>query len=215
MTSESTRAFVWTRLASLLSILPLGVWTANHLYDNLSAFFGAEAWQAAVTEHPHSGAHLMTMVAVLLPLALHSVWGIQRLFSFKPNNRAYPHYGNLKYLLQRLSAVGLLAFLGAHLWLALIQPRLLEGHAEPFADIAREMRFHTPTLVVYVLGCLGAAYHLANGLAGFFWTWGLASGRRSFKYLEWVSIGLFLGLLSMAYGAIYALWNAGAALGPG
>ena len=49
MTSESTRAFAWTRLASLLSILPLGVWTANHLYDNLSAFFGKE-FQARLLE---------------------------------------------------------------------------------------------------------------------------------------------------------------------
>jgi succinate dehydrogenase / fumarate reductase, cytochrome b subunit len=214
MSHSDSRGFTWTRLASLLSILPLGVWTANHLYDNLSAFYGAERWQEAVTEHANPGAQLMTMAVVLLPLVLHGVWGVQRLFTFRPNNDAYSYYDNFKYLLQRLSALGLLAFLGAHLWLALIHPRLVEGHAEPFAEIAREMRFHTPTLVVYLLGCLAAAYHLANGISGFVWTWGLARGRKSFKYMEWVSVGTFAVLMAMAYGAIYALWQAGAAFGP-
>src|SRR2546422_7898124 len=52
-------------------------------------------------------------------------------------------FSNLRYLLQRLSAVGLLFFLGAHLYLAWFEPRFLHGRPEPFAEISREMRFHT------------------------------------------------------------------------
>jgi succinate dehydrogenase/fumarate reductase cytochrome b subunit len=79
----------------------------------------------------------------------------------------YAYYDNLNYLLQRLAAIGVLRFLGAHLWLAMIHPRLVLGHPEPFSDIAYEMRFHTPTLVVYLLGTLAVCYHLANGIFGF------------------------------------------------
>jgi succinate dehydrogenase / fumarate reductase cytochrome b subunit len=200
----------WARLGSLVSILPLGLWTVNHLWDNLAAFRGAEAWQEAVTEHPHPVAHFLTLALVLLPLILHAIWGVGRLFSFRPNIGAYPNFNNLKFLLQRVSAAGALAFLGAHIWLAMLRPRLLEGHAETFADISREMHHHGPTLGVYLLGTLGVVYHLANGLSSFAWTWGLVSGRKSFRGLDVVAIASFLLMWGMAWGAIYALYQAGA-----
>src|SRR3954469_9469196 len=109
----ASASFIWTRLGSLLAILPLGVWTVNHLWDNLSAFSGKAAWEEAVEQHPHPVAHWVTLVVVLVPLLLHTVWGIGRLRSSSSNVTRYSTYGNLKYLLQRLTAVGALAFLGA------------------------------------------------------------------------------------------------------
>jgi succinate dehydrogenase / fumarate reductase cytochrome b subunit len=207
-------SFVWTRLGSLLAIVPLGVWTVNHLWDNLSAFSGKQAWEVAVEDHPHPVAHWVTLIVVLLPLLLHTVWGIGRLRSSSANLSRYPIYGNLKYVLQRVTAVGVLFFLGAHLWLALLQPRLVEGRPEPFEDISREMHFHTPTLLVYLLGTLGVAFHLGNGLTSFAWTWGLASGRKSLARVDRVAVGTFLVLLAFSWGIIYALYEAGGAFGP-
>ncbi|HSY24390.1 MAG TPA: hypothetical protein VK841_19820 [Polyangiaceae bacterium] len=203
--------FLRARLASGLAIAPLGVWTIVHLWNNLAAFEGAEAWQKAVTAYPHPFAQAVTAVIVLLPLALHVIWGIGRLATSRPNNLRYGFYANLKYALQRLSAIGVLFFLGAHLWLALLKPRLVEGHAEPFADIAQEMHFHGPTLLVYVLGTLGVAYHLANGVQTFCMGWGVVSSRAALRRLEGATLGLFAILLAMAWGAVYALWAAGAA----
>ena len=211
---RSTRPLLWARLGSLVSILPLGAWTVNHLWDNLSAFRGPREWERAVTEYPHWFAQALTLVVVLVPLLIHTAWGIQRLGSFRPNIRRYPTFGNLKYILQRVAALGVLAFLGAHIWLALLRPRLLEGHAEPFAEIAGQMRYHGPTLAVYLLGTLGVCYHLANGLSTFAWQWGLVSGRRSLQRFDWVAIALFVVLLVMSWGAIYALWHAGGAFPP-
>src|SRR5262249_7952841 len=178
--SVPSASSLWTRLGSFLSIVPLGIWTVNHLWKNLAAFQGAEAWERSVTQYAHPVAEALTLLVVLAPLLIHTLWGIQRLFTFRPNNLANPYYDNFKYLLQRLSGVGVLVLLGAHLWLAMIHPRLLQGRPEPFSDIAYEMRFHTPTLVVYLLGTLAVCYHLANGLFGFVWTWGIVSGRHSF-----------------------------------
>lgn len=208
--TRSANSTAWTRLASFISILPLGVWTVNHLWDNLAALTGAAAWQQAVTEHAHPVAHGFTVFMVLLPLVLHAIWGIQRLFSFKPNNVAYPNYTNLKYLVQRITAAGALLFIGAHLWLAMLRPRLLLGQPEQFSDIAREMHHHFPTLAVYLLGSLAVCYHLANGISGFAWTWGLAVGRKSLRVFDRVAIILFLVLTGMAWTAIYALYRAGA-----
>ncbi len=209
--AEARSSFLRARAASALAIAPLGVWTAIHLWNNLSAFRGADAWAAAVTEYPHPLAQAITGVVVLLPLAIHTVWGIGRLATSRPNNIRYPWYLNFKYLLQRLAGVGLLLFLGAHLWLALLHPRIEEGHAETFADLAQHMHFHAPTLAVYVLGVLATAYHLANGAQTFCMSWGIVSTQRGFRRLEGWALALFVLLLLVGWAAIYALWAAGAA----
>jgi succinate dehydrogenase / fumarate reductase, cytochrome b subunit len=212
LTPATARAsFFQARLASVLAIVPLGGWTVVHLWHNLAAFEGADAWEAAVTGYAHPVAEAAAAVVVLLPLAIHTVWGIGRLATSRPNNLRYRFYGNLKYLLQRVAAIGVLLFLGAHLWLAMIQPRVVERHAETFADIAQHMHFHGPTLAVYVLGTLGVAYHLANGAHTFCMGWGIVSSRQGLRRLEWLAIVFFFALLAMSWGAIYALWAAGAA----
>jgi len=207
--SPASGSFAWARLGSFLSVVPLGVWTVNRRGKNLPAVQGADAWERSVTQYAHPVAEALTLIVVLVPLLVHTLWGIQRLFTFRPDNLAYSYYDNLKYLLQRLAAVGVLLFIGAHLWLALLYPRLVQGRPEPFSDIAYEMRFHTPTFVVYLLGTLAVSYHLANGLFGFAWTWGIAEGRRSFRRINALATITFVVLMCFSWGAIYALWSAG------
>jgi succinate dehydrogenase cytochrome b subunit len=210
----ASASFIWTRLGSALAILPLGVWTVNHLWDNLSAFSGKRAWETAMQEHPHPVAHWLTMVVVLLPLVLHTAWGLGRLRSSGANIQRYSTYGNLKYVLQRVTAAGAMFFLGAHLWLAMIKPRLFEGGPEPFEEMAREMRFNGPTLPIYLLGTLGVAFHLGNGITSFAWTWGLAAGRRSLQRVDRLAVATFLVLLAFSWATIYALYQAGESYGP-
>jgi succinate dehydrogenase / fumarate reductase cytochrome b subunit len=105
--------------------------------------------------------------------------------------------------------VGLLLFLGAHLWLAFLQPHLFEGHAEPFADIADEMRHNVPTLPVYLLGVLGVAYHFANGISTFAMGWGLVVTKKALRRLDVLVWVVFVTMLAMGWSAIYALWSAG------
>ena len=208
-TRPSTGSFLQARLASLLAVAPLGVWTFFHLWNNLAAFDGAAAWESSVTQYSSPFAQAFTGCLVLVPLAIHTVWGIGRLFTTKPNNLTYRRYANLKYLLQRLAAVGVLLFLGAHLWLAMIHPRITSGHGEAFADIAHEMRFNPPTLVVYLLGTLGVTYHLANGLQAAAMGWGVVASQKALRRLEVLVIALFVVMLGMAWSAIFALWLAG------
>ena len=208
-TGKADRSYLRARLASALAVVPLGVWVVVHLWNNLSAFKGAAAWQHEVTEYDHPIAFFASSLVALLPLGLHTVWGIGRLFSVRPNVVRYKYFANLRYALQRLSALGLLGFLGAHMWLAMLRPRITTGHPEPFDDIAHEMHHHGPTLVVYLLGVLGVAYHLANGLHTFAMGWGLVTSKRALRKQTLAIIGLFLGLLALGWAAVYALWAAG------
>src|SRR5919201_1787309 len=101
--------------------------------------------------------------------------------------------------------------IGALLWLAWIHPRFVEGRPEPFSDISHEMHHHTPTLIVYVLGILAIAYHLANGVWSFSTMgWGLAVSKRAQAWLERVAGVVFLALLAVGWASIYALYKAGA-----
>jgi len=209
-TQPSTRSFLRARLASLLAVVPLGVWTVGHLWNNLSAFKGGAAWQTDVTEYGHPIAFFASSLVALLPLVLHTIWGVGRLVSVQPNVVKYKFFGNLKYTLQRLSAIGVLLFLGAHIWLAMLHPRITTGRPEPFADIAHEMHHHGPTLAVYLLGTLGVAYHLANGLQSFTMGWGIVTSQRALRKLDAAAVVLFAILLAMCWGVIYALWDAGA-----
>ena len=203
-----------SRLGSFIAVVPLSLWTLNHLWDNLSAFSGAQAWQSSVTSYAHPFSMALGFLVSLVPLALHTGWGLLRLFSFRPNNLAYNNYGNFKYSLQRVTALGALGFLGAHVWKAFLAPRLLNGAPEAFDDIAREMRFDGPTLFVYLVGTLGTVFHLANGLQNFGMAWGIFASERSMRRFEPFVILIFLVLLAMAWGSIFALYQAGEALGP-
>jgi succinate dehydrogenase / fumarate reductase cytochrome b subunit len=148
---------------------------------------------------------------VLLPLVLHMVWGVGRLLTSRPNNVRYTYFANAKYALQRLSAIGLILFLGAHLWLAMLRPRFVQGGPEAFSDISHEMHFHMPTLVVYLLGTLGVSYHLANGLGTFAMGWGVVASRRALSKMQWGVYAVFLILLAMSWAVIYAMVQAGGA----
>ena len=203
---EVAWGFLVSRLGSLFALLPLGVWTTNHLWNNLAAYNGGRAWETSVTGHSSAASTALTMTVVLVPLLWHTVWGIVRMFRTRGSSARY--FGSLRYWLQRASAVGLLAFLGAHLWLAWAEPRFVEGHAETFAGIAHEMRFHTPTLLVYVLGILAIAYHLANGVWSFFTMgWGIAVSKSAIKWFERLAILVFVVLLAIGWGAVYGLYS--------
>ena len=209
MTTKSVdRSFLLSRLGSLLAIMPLGVWTLGHLWNNLSVYESGEAWQKNVTEYRHPISFFLTLLVALLPLALHTIWGIGRLFTMKPSTRQKTLV-NLKYILQRLSAVGVLLFLGAHLWKALLEPRMLEHHPEDFHDMAYSMAHHMPTLVVYVLGTLGVAYHLANGVHTFCMGWGVVNSQAALKKMQTLIYVLFLGMLAASWAIIYKLWEVG------
>lgn len=221
--TSPTPAVVFPRLGSLLAVAPLGVWVAWHLWENLYAWRGDGAWSERVvdtvvtaegrayTGNPVSSA--LVSAVVFAPLLIHLVWGLRRLSMAKPNG--YRFFGNLKYVLQRLSALGLLGFIAAHVYLARISPALHSptGH-ESFEDLAAHMRHHPPTLAVYLLGVLGTTFHLANGVYTASFIHGLAASPRAQRRTQALSILLFLALLGVGWGAVAGLYEAGVQLVP-
>lgn len=213
----ASRGGLFPRLGSALAIAPLGVWTVWHLWENLYVWAGKESWAAHVTDvHVAEGqspayvgnavSSWLVSVVVLGPLVLHTIWGLRRIRMTKPNG--YKFFGNAKYLLQRASALGLMGFLAAHVYLARIKPALHNptGHEE-FCDLAGHMRYHPPTLAVYTLGVLGIAYHLANGVYTAAFINGLAASPRASRQTQVASLLLFALLLVFGLGAVVGMYQ--------
>jgi|ERR1041384_5343896 succinate dehydrogenase / fumarate reductase cytochrome b subunit len=211
---EIARDFILSRLGSLFAIAPLGVWVLAHLWNQLAAYRSPAAWQESVEGHVNGATTVLVFVVVLGPLLWHTVWGIARMLRSRPavSNTGF---SNIRYVVQRLSAIGLLGFLAAHLYLAWFEPRFLHGRPEPFSEIAREMRFHGPTLIVYVLGVLAIAYHLANGLWSFLTMgWGVTVSKSGIAWMERVALLFFFVLLIIGWAAVYGLYAGGEVYGP-
>jgi succinate dehydrogenase / fumarate reductase cytochrome b subunit len=208
------RDFMLARLGSLFAFLPLGVWTIVHLWNQLAAYRSPNAWETSVTGHTSPAGTALVFIVVLVPLVWHTVWGITRMLRTRVNVRN-TWFSNVRYIVQRLSAIGLFFFLGAHLYLAWFEPRFLHGRPEPFAEIAREMHFHGPTLVVYILGVLAIAYHLANGLWSFLsMGWGMTVSKSGIAWMERIALLLFVVLLALGWAAVYGLYSGGANYAP-
>ena len=107
--------FLLRRLHSFMGIL-FGGYIAVHLSVNASGF-SPKAYQGYV-DHIHSlepALPLIELVAIFIPLLVHALYGIYITWAgVKFNTTRYAYGGNLRYSLQRWTAIILLLFIAFH-----------------------------------------------------------------------------------------------------
>lgn len=197
--SLSARVVHVTRkqLLTLFGIAPLGVYVVLHLWTNMYSLAGAAAFNNAVEASRANPAFLFLEIFGLgLPLVAHTVIGLLEIRRGRPNNLRYGFLDNLRYLLQRVSAIGLALFIGAHVWNARISPAL-SGRHEDFAGM-HEALSEPLTFIVYALGMLGVSYHLANGLQTAAVRTGVVTSEAGRRRMTWVSGTVMVLLLAMS-----------------
>lgn len=197
----SRRALTGKLVMSFFGIVPLGVYVFAHLWTNLNSLAGPEAFDAALLRsRSHPTFLFLEIVGLGAPLLVHTVLGLGLLGKMRPNNARYRSLRNLKFLLQRISAIGILLFIGAHVVKARIAPAMA-GRVETWEGM-HEALSEPITFGVYVLGLLGVSYHLANGL----WTAGLTLGLtvspRAQRISQGFSAVVFVLLLAMSALAV-------------
>jgi succinate dehydrogenase / fumarate reductase cytochrome b subunit len=200
----SARGFWQRRIFSFCGVVPLGVYVVWHLANNIYAVSGAKAFDARLAHATSSPVYRPVIwLFVYVPFAIHAVIGLLITFRSKPNPVRQVTFRNWKYLLQRVSAIGVLLFVPAHVYKTRIEP-WREGFSIDFAHMHAGM-LEPLTFAVYLLGMLGVSFHLANGLwlAGI--TWGLFTGPNGQRRGEWLSILFGIVLLLLSFGAIFAL----------
>lgn len=206
--SKPSRDFVLKRIHSLTGVIPIGAFLLVHFYNMSWSLRGQAAFDAhmdSVRARPYL--LVFEILLIYVPILYHGVLGLLMSLVMTPSTVRYGYLNNWRYVLQRLSGVGVLLFVGAHVYKTRIEPWWF-GERVDFLHM-REGLSEPLTLAVYLLGIVGASYHLANGLWTFGITWGIWSGVRAQRAATVVSIVLMVVILAVGLNAVAGFLGAG------
>ncbi|MBI5542459.1 MAG: succinate dehydrogenase [Deltaproteobacteria bacterium] len=223
---EKDRSYLWRRLHSFTGVLPVGAFMLFHLFENMAAIGGEKAYNAGIAHLasllPIPYFFLIEIGVIVLPIAYHGLYGVYLAIEGKPNVGAYAFRRNFLYLAQRVTGVIALLYLAYHVVSLRVQITMLEagGKVSGFSGIEGHpgyvsfgdmVQHYSNPLVLgfYFVGTLACAFHLANGLNGFCWTWGIAVGERARKVVEWLSWVVFIVLSVPFLHILYSFRLAG------
>jgi succinate dehydrogenase / fumarate reductase cytochrome b subunit len=199
----SASDFYQRKFFSFLGLVPMAIYVVAHLAAHVQSITGENLWNERIHAwHQNPFYWPIIIIFVYFPFIFHAIYGILVTVRGRPND--FPRFVNFKYILQRITAIGLLLFLGAHVYKTRIEPAL-QGTSLDFTHMVEAMH-HPPTIIVYVLGVLAVAFHLANGLWLGGITWGLTLSRKSQKVWQAWTIVFFL-IVAIMGGA--AMWGFG------
>jgi succinate dehydrogenase / fumarate reductase, cytochrome b subunit len=215
--------FLLRRLHSLTGLL-FGGYLVIHLIVNATLIQGAaHAGGATVYQMQVDKIHSLPLLLVVetlliyLPILFHTIYGIWITATGQPNIDRYGYAKNWFYVLQRVSAIILVAFIAFHV---LTMKGVFGG------DIGKALTFDPMKAtestarhfnvgwwvwgVIYPIGILASCYHLANG----FWTaaitWGLTVSNQAIRRWGWVCAGIFVVTFGCGLTALIALVRIGA-----
>lgn len=194
-------AFLLKRLFSLLGIVPIGVYVFVHLYNNAISTQGANAYNDYLQNSKNDPYYtFLILVFIYLPIIFHGIYGVVMTWRGKINSPGYSWFRNIKYILQRISGLGLILFIPAHVYKTKIAPVLHNARLD--YQYLSEGMHEVITVTVYILGILGIAFHLANGIWNAGITWGLTIGPKSQRLSEIISIAVFVIIMVMGFNAM-------------
>lgn len=206
MAIKLSRTFLLRKLHQLTGIVPLGLFFFVHMFTNSAAMNGADNFNKHVQDiHDIPYLLFIEIGGIFLPLVFHSVYGIFISMEARPNAMNYGYGQNWFYIFQRVTGIFLFFFLLFHILnfrFGLI-PGLNEtpvaGNAfQAYTLVANEFK-NNVILLVYILGVIATAWHLAYGFFLFAVDWGIVIGEKAQKYALYGCLGLavFLSLVGI------------------
>lgn len=194
--------FYIRRLHSLLGIIPVGLFVAQHLVINHFATRGPEAFNAASDFMGNLPFVLfLEWFIIYIPLMFHAFYGIYIAFTAKNNVQRYSTFRNWMFMLQRITGVFLVVFIAWHIFETRIQKAL---GVEVNFDMMAEILANPFMLAFYIAGVIAATFHLANGVWSFLVSWGITQSPRSQTIVTYITIGIFLVLSVIGVQALLA-----------
>ena len=204
--SATNKDYLRRKLFSFFGLVPMAIYVVVHLATHGLSHMGGPAWERRVNDWHDNPFYWPVVIAfIYLPFAFHTAYGLVLASRGRPTGSGgITSFSYVKYLFQRISAAGILLFLGAHVFKTRIEPAM-KGERLDFHHMV-EAFHHVPTIIVYVLGTLGVAFHLANGLWLAAITWGVTVSRSSQRSWQTWSIAAFLAIALMGF---VAMWGFG------
>ena len=203
-----SNTFLLRKLHQITGIVPLGAFFLVHMFTNSKAMSGDKVFNDAVADIHHIPYLLFVEIfGIFLPLLFHSIYGIVISGEARMNNFSYSYGRNWFYTFQRITGGFLFFFIFFHilnLRFGLIPG--LESYNNPvagnseraFAIVAAEFK-NVGILILYILGVLATAWHLAYGFWLFAVDWGIIIGEKAQKYALYgcIALAIFLGAVGV------------------
>ncbi len=153
---------------------------------------------------------------IMLPLLFHTFYGIYIVATGQPNVARYGYGKNWLYLLQRITAIILVAFIAFHVmsfkgwldWLPGVSDAFLtELKFVPVDHATQSTVNHMHAAwwvgwIVYPIGIVAATIHLANGFWAAGITWGLTVSRAAQQRWGLVCLGIFMLTTACGFAAL-------------
>jgi succinate dehydrogenase/fumarate reductase cytochrome b subunit (b558 family) len=201
-TTADRRAFWLRKLHSLSGVVPVGAFMCFHLFENSSAANGAAAFDETVGRINRMPFVLaLEVTGIWIPILFHGILGFVIVMEGKSNALAYPHARNRLYWLQR--ATGVLAFVFIVFHFVQFRARKGEFLLSPYEDV-RAALANDAVFAFYVLGIAACVFHLANGISGFLFSWGVTVGPRSKRLAGLACAGLGVAVMALGLKALLA-----------
>ncbi|AMQ05886.1 succinate dehydrogenase cytochrome b558 subunit [Sporosarcina sp. FSL K6-1540] len=194
--------FYLRRLHSLLGIIPVGLFVAQHLVINHFATRGPEAFNTASNFMGNLPFVLfLEWFIIYIPLMFHAFYGVYIAFTAKNNVKRYGTFRNWMFMLQRITGVFLVVFIAWHIFQTRVQKALGD---EVDYDMMADILSSPFMLAFYIAGVLAATFHLANGVWSFLVSWGITQSPRSQTIVTYISMAIFLVLSVIGIQALLA-----------
>lgn len=161
-------SFWLKRFQSFILVFPLGFLLIRHLQLASTGIMTAD-------RHPMSLGEFFWFGFVAVAILFYIVRFSFTLTTSSFNVFTYGGYRNWMYVLQRLTFLLMVPFLGYHAW--------MWGRTPPVG-------------LLYSLGFVATVFHIVHGIAGMFTTWGVTispQSQRAVSFVAWVSFFILSG----------------------
>jgi succinate dehydrogenase / fumarate reductase cytochrome b subunit len=138
-----------------------------------------------------------------LPILFHAGYGFYVIVTGKRNLLGYPYPENWLYTLQRWTGVVTFIYVIQHVWQTRIS-NALYGTEVSYARMAELVR-QPLNFWIYLIGLTAVMFHFANGIWGFFISWGVTSNSMSRRISGWFSAAVGLTLYGVGVAALFCL----------
>jgi len=203
METIKDNSYFYRRLHSLLGIIPLGLFILEHFFTNSFAMQGSTVFNDKIVFFatlPYL--IVIEIVFIFIPLLIHGIYGLYIVYTGQANQIQQSYYRNWMYLIQRVTGVILLFYIGWHVWTTRLSA-LFYGKEVSF-DMMHKMLASPLVFWWMLLGVVLVAFHFANGIWSFSIVWGITIGPKAQKRMGYFTMGLFVILAVVGVRALYA-----------
>ena len=206
-TSSSDYSFLLRKLHSLSGVVPVGAFLVQHVYAQVLALKGPEAYNQHVA-FLVSLPFLVTVetLFIFLPILYHGGYGIYIWYRGESNVTDYPWVGNWLYFWQRVSGIIAFVYIGYHLWEQRFTGVHLATHPELAYGKVHDVLQNPLILAFYAVGMIASCFHFGYGLWLFGCKWGITMGPRSQKLSGVLCGGLGAALCAGGLAALMQIY---------